>query len=88
MFVIYYVCFFINLILLWNFRFLDYFNNYIYCFFDELIKDVIIIVENLEEMCFVKINFFLRLKSVLSFFFLKIFDLFENDFLNINFYIF
>lgn len=55
---------------------------------DNGIKDVIFIVESLEELYFVKINFFFRFKSILIFLFLRFFDLFENDFLDINFYIF
>lgn len=76
-----------NIFLLKKFKFFDYLNNYIYLL-DNGIKDVIFIVESLEELCFVKINFFFRFKSILIFLFLRFFDLFENDFLDINFYIF
>ncbi|XP_065927569.1 toll-like receptor 4 [Magallana gigas] len=83
-----YVGFSVNLTLPRNLRFFDYSNNYIHPPPYELIKDVTIIAENLEEMRFAKTNFPLRLKSVLSFPSLKILDLSENDFSNINPYIF
>lgn len=77
----------INVSLPKNLKFFDYSNNYIHPP-DETLSDVRIMGENLQELRLGKTNFPLSFKRILNFPSLRYLDLSENDFSNINPYIF